>query len=89
MGHFRQFFFLSQNLIIQVSDNDLGMNCNIYLAVISEEECEHVLKICGGLCLFQVQLPGMKWVDNHKGVFNVEVKAASSVHTQVMKKKNL
>uniref|UniRef100_A0A8C1QJ74 Dedicator of cytokinesis 6 n=1 Tax=Cyprinus carpio TaxID=7962 RepID=A0A8C1QJ74_CYPCA len=29
-----------------------------------------------------VQLPGMKWVDNHKGVFNVEVKAASSVHTQ-------
>ncbi|KAA8585261.1 hypothetical protein FQN60_003955 [Etheostoma spectabile] len=29
-----------------------------------------------------VQLPGMKWVDNHKGVFNVEVLAASSVHTQ-------
>ncbi|XP_036409300.1 dedicator of cytokinesis protein 7-like [Megalops cyprinoides] len=29
-----------------------------------------------------VQLPGMKWVDNHRGVFNVEVKAASSVHTQ-------
>ncbi|XP_010898348.2 dedicator of cytokinesis protein 7 isoform X3 [Esox lucius] len=29
-----------------------------------------------------VQLPGMKWVDNHKQVFNVEVKAASSVHTQ-------
>ncbi|XP_026110053.1 dedicator of cytokinesis protein 7-like isoform X3 [Carassius auratus] len=29
-----------------------------------------------------VQLPGMKWVDNHKGVFNVEVKAASTVHTQ-------
>ncbi|XP_041813912.1 dedicator of cytokinesis protein 7-like isoform X1 [Chelmon rostratus] len=29
-----------------------------------------------------VQLPGMKWVDNHKGVFNVEVSAASSVHTQ-------
>uniref|UniRef100_A0A8C2DMC3 Dedicator of cytokinesis 6 n=1 Tax=Cyprinus carpio TaxID=7962 RepID=A0A8C2DMC3_CYPCA len=31
---------------------------------------------------YSVQLPGMKWVDNHKGVFNVEVKAASSVHTQ-------
>lgn len=31
----------------------------------------------------QVQLPGMKWVDNHKGVFNVVVTAASSVHTQV------
>uniref|UniRef100_A0A4W3H0W9 Dedicator of cytokinesis 6 n=1 Tax=Callorhinchus milii TaxID=7868 RepID=A0A4W3H0W9_CALMI len=29
-----------------------------------------------------VQLPGMKWVDNHKGVFNVEVLAVSSVHTQ-------
>ncbi|XP_048846353.1 LOW QUALITY PROTEIN: dedicator of cytokinesis protein 7-like [Brienomyrus brachyistius] len=29
-----------------------------------------------------VQLPGMKWVDNHKGVFNVEVTAASSIHTQ-------
>ncbi|KAK0133802.1 Dedicator of cytokinesis protein 7 [Merluccius polli] len=29
-----------------------------------------------------VQLPGMKWVDNHKAVFNVEVTAASSVHTQ-------
>ncbi|XP_068192082.1 dedicator of cytokinesis protein 7 isoform X1 [Antennarius striatus] len=29
-----------------------------------------------------VQLPGMKWVDNHKAVFNVEVTAVSSVHTQ-------
>uniref|UniRef100_A0A7N6FKZ0 Dedicator of cytokinesis 6 n=1 Tax=Anabas testudineus TaxID=64144 RepID=A0A7N6FKZ0_ANATE len=29
-----------------------------------------------------VQLPGMKWVDNHKGVFNVKVTAVSSVHTQ-------
>jgi len=35
--------------------------------------------------LRQVQLPGMKWVDNHKAVFNVEVTAASSVHTQVHK----
>lgn len=25
----------------------------------------------------------MKWVDNHKGVFNVEVVAVSSIHTQV------
>uniref|UniRef100_A0A670KMT5 Dedicator of cytokinesis 6 n=1 Tax=Podarcis muralis TaxID=64176 RepID=A0A670KMT5_PODMU len=31
---------------------------------------------------YSVQLPGMKWVDNHKGVFNVEVLAVSSVHTQ-------
>uniref|UniRef100_G1NGP8 DOCKER domain-containing protein n=1 Tax=Meleagris gallopavo TaxID=9103 RepID=G1NGP8_MELGA len=30
----------------------------------------------------QVPLPGMKWVDNHKGVFNVEVVAVSSLHTQ-------
>ncbi|XP_060109207.1 dedicator of cytokinesis protein 6 [Heteronotia binoei] len=29
-----------------------------------------------------VQLPGMKWVDNHKGVFSVELVAVSSVHTQ-------
>uniref|UniRef100_A0A670ZX73 Dedicator of cytokinesis 6 n=1 Tax=Pseudonaja textilis TaxID=8673 RepID=A0A670ZX73_PSETE len=29
-----------------------------------------------------VQLPGMKWVDNHKGVFSVEILAVSSVHTQ-------
>uniref|UniRef100_A0A8C8DYK1 Dedicator of cytokinesis 6 n=1 Tax=Oryzias sinensis TaxID=183150 RepID=A0A8C8DYK1_9TELE len=35
-----------------------------------------------GIYSWQVQLPGMKWVDNHKGVFNVEVIAASSVHTQ-------
>ncbi|XP_029474486.1 dedicator of cytokinesis protein 7 isoform X5 [Rhinatrema bivittatum] len=30
----------------------------------------------------EVPLPGMKWVDNHKGVFNVEVVAVSTVHTQ-------
>ncbi|XP_069498124.1 dedicator of cytokinesis protein 7 isoform X7 [Ambystoma mexicanum] len=30
----------------------------------------------------EVPLPGMKWVDNHKGVFSVEVVASSSVHTQ-------
>uniref|UniRef100_A0A8C5UGU7 Dedicator of cytokinesis 7 n=1 Tax=Malurus cyaneus samueli TaxID=2593467 RepID=A0A8C5UGU7_9PASS len=30
----------------------------------------------------EVPLPGMKWVDNHKGVFNVEVVAVSSLHTQ-------
>ncbi|XP_018097532.1 dedicator of cytokinesis protein 6 isoform X3 [Xenopus laevis] len=29
-----------------------------------------------------VQLPGMKWVDNHKPVFYVDLVAASSVHTQ-------
>ncbi|XP_066453815.1 dedicator of cytokinesis protein 7 isoform X11 [Eleutherodactylus coqui] len=30
----------------------------------------------------EVPLPGMKWVDNHKGVFNVEVVSVSTVHTQ-------
>lgn len=35
------------------------------------------------LGFLQVPLPGMKWVDNHKGVFNVEVVAVSSIHTQV------
>uniref|UniRef100_A0A8C7S489 Dedicator of cytokinesis 7 n=1 Tax=Oncorhynchus mykiss TaxID=8022 RepID=A0A8C7S489_ONCMY len=29
-----------------------------------------------------VPLPGMKWVDNHRGVFNVEVTSVSTVHTQ-------
>ncbi|TKS74253.1 Dedicator of cytokinesis protein 7 [Collichthys lucidus] len=29
-----------------------------------------------------VPLPGMKWVDNHRGVFNVEVVTVSTIHTQ-------
>ncbi|XP_046704171.1 dedicator of cytokinesis protein 7 isoform X21 [Silurus meridionalis] len=29
-----------------------------------------------------VPLPGMKWVDNHRGVFNVEVISMSTLHTQ-------
>uniref|UniRef100_A0A8B9HJK2 Dedicator of cytokinesis 7 n=1 Tax=Astyanax mexicanus TaxID=7994 RepID=A0A8B9HJK2_ASTMX len=29
-----------------------------------------------------VPLPGMKWVDNHRGVFNVEVVSVSTIHTQ-------
>lgn len=31
----------------------------------------------------QVALPGMRWVDGHKGVFSVELMAVSSVHPQV------
>jgi len=31
----------------------------------------------------EVQLPNMKWVDNHKGLFTVTVEAVSSVHTLV------
>ncbi|XP_063056669.1 dedicator of cytokinesis protein 7 isoform X12 [Engraulis encrasicolus] len=30
----------------------------------------------------EVPLPGMKWVDNHRGVFNVEVVTVSAIHTQ-------
>lgn len=30
-----------------------------------------------------VQLPGMKWVDNHKGLFNVTIESVSSIHTLV------
>lgn len=36
-----------------------------------------------GTSLPQVALPGMRWVDGHKGVFSVELVAASSVHPQV------
>lgn len=35
------------------------------------------------LLCYQVPLPGMKWVDNHKGVFNLEIVAVSTIHTQV------
>nr|XP_020018882.1 dedicator of cytokinesis protein 7 [Castor canadensis] len=45
---------------------------------VSRENCLKVLVV---LCT-KVPLPGMKWVDNHKGVFNVEVVAVSSIHTQ-------
>jgi len=31
----------------------------------------------------EVQLPNMKWVDNHKGLFTVNLDAVSSVHTLV------
>ncbi|XP_053393820.1 dedicator of cytokinesis protein 7-like isoform X3 [Mercenaria mercenaria] len=27
-------------------------------------------------------LPGMKWVDNHKGVFSVQIQSVSTIHTQ-------
>lgn len=35
------------------------------------------------IVVLQVPLPGMKWVDNHRGVFNVEVVTVSTIHTQV------
>jgi len=31
----------------------------------------------------EVQLPNMKWVDNHKGLFTVTIDAVSSIHTLV------
>lgn len=30
-----------------------------------------------------MQLPGMKWVEGHKGVFHVAVRSVSSIYTQV------
>lgn len=30
-----------------------------------------------------ILLPGTKWVDNHKGIFNVVLEAASTLHPQV------
>lgn len=30
-----------------------------------------------------LQNPPIKWAEGHKGVFNIEVQAVSSVHTQV------
>ncbi|CDQ85183.1 unnamed protein product [Oncorhynchus mykiss] len=29
------------------------------------------------------QVPPVKWMESHKGVFNLEIQAVSSVHTQV------
>lgn len=34
-------------------------------------------------CSIQIHVPTLKWVDGHKGVFNIAVRAISSVHTQV------
>ena len=39
--------------------------------------------IVTAVSLFQVHLPGIKWMEGHKGVFNVAVRAVSSVHNQV------
>lgn len=42
-----------------------------------------VAQIYSNISVLKVPLPGMKWVDNHRGVFNVEVVAVSTIHTQV------
>ena len=31
----------------------------------------------------EVMLPGTKWVDNHKGIFNISIESVTSVHTLV------
>ena len=31
----------------------------------------------------EVELPGIKWVDNHKPLFKIRIDASSSIHTQV------
>ena len=41
------------------------------------------LTVLASRFLFKVQLPGMKWLESHKGVFHVAVRAVSSIYTQV------
>lgn len=41
------------------------------------------LTVLTSLSLLKVQLPGMKWLESHKGVFHVAVRAVSSIYTQV------
>lgn len=31
----------------------------------------------------EVMLPGTRWVDNHKGIFNIVIEAVTSIHTLV------
>ena len=40
--------------------------------------------LCVYFCHLKVQLPGMKWLESHKGVFHVAVRAVSSIYTQVI-----
>ena len=32
----------------------------------------------------EVMLPGTRWVDNHKGIFNITIESVTSVHTLVL-----
>ena len=32
----------------------------------------------------EVELPGIKWVDNHKPLFKLRIDASTSIHTQVL-----
>ena len=50
----------------------------VLVFTLSLDEC-----IVTALFRFQVHLPGIKWMESHKGVFNVAVRAVSSVHNQV------
>ena len=50
----------------------------VLVFTLSLNEC-----IVTALFRFQVHLPGIKWMESHKGVFNVAVRAVSSVHNQV------
>lgn len=45
----------------------------------------YILFICGVLCLQKLpaQVPPVKWLENHRGLFNLELQAVSSVQTQV------
>ena len=50
------------------------------------EKRNHIANLSLPLSLTQkvpLQNPPIKWAEGHKGVFNIEVQAVSSVHTQV------
>uniref|UniRef100_A0A7N6FBF6 Dedicator of cytokinesis 7 n=1 Tax=Anabas testudineus TaxID=64144 RepID=A0A7N6FBF6_ANATE len=49
---------------------------------VSLEKPPQSYSIYSSIGFLKVPLPGMKWVDNHRGVFNVEVVAVSTIHTQ-------
>ena len=52
-------------------------------SVAMADQCGRAGQSPPGAFLPQVALPGMRWVDGHKGVFSVELTAVSSVHPQV------
>ena len=53
----------------------------VLVFTLSLNEC-----IVTALFRFQVHLPEIKWMESHKRVFNVAVRAVSSVHNQVRRK---
>lgn len=62
------------------------MTFKLFCAACQQSEKEIALLISSSSSLTQkvpLQNPPIKWAEGHKGVFNIEVQAVSSVHTQV------